>query len=92
LITCSPLDYIHKPQTELSSYLKKDKIKSVTQAIDSLGDSCRRILDCYYFEQLSMAEIAYQLGYKNKDTVKNLKYKCLKRLLSIIHTHKEVQH
>ena len=68
-----------------------DRLKLVTDAIYSLGVSCKRILDYYYFEQMSMALIALQLGYKNKDTVKNLKYKCLKRLLSMIHIHKQVQ-
>lgn len=91
LVSSNPLDYISEPQIELSSYVKMDKLKLVTNAIDSLGVSCKRILDCYYFEQMSMAQIALQFGYKNKDTVKNLKYKCLKRLLSMIHTHKQVQ-
>jgi DNA-directed RNA polymerase specialized sigma24 family protein len=45
-----------------------------------LGDTCRKILTLYYFEKLSMNDIADQLGFANADTAKTKKYKCKKEL------------
>lgn len=50
------------------------------EALDRLGDPCKRLLELYYYYKKSLAEIAETLAYKNTDTVKNLKYKCLGRL------------
>ncbi len=52
----------------------------VEQAISKLGDPCRKLLQQYYYHKKSMADIAELMDYKNADTVKNLKYKCLQRL------------
>ena len=45
-----------------------------------LGDPCKRILESYYYHRKSMQEIAGMMGYKNEETAKNQKYKCLLRL------------
>jgi RNA polymerase sigma-70 factor (ECF subfamily) len=49
-------------------------------SLEALGDPCKRILELYYYYKKSLIEIADMLEYKNTDTVKNLKYKCLGRL------------
>jgi len=49
-------------------------------SLDQLGDPCKRLLELYYYYKKSLVEIAETLDYKNSDTVKNLKYKCLGRL------------
>jgi spore coat polysaccharide biosynthesis predicted glycosyltransferase SpsG len=43
----------------------------------------------YYFGKRSMTQITNEMGYKNTDTTKNQKYKCLKRLQSMAMNHKE---
>ncbi len=58
----------------------ENKLKKVESEIDKLGDPCRNILTLYYYHRKSMQEIADAMNYKNSDTVKNLKYKCLQRL------------
>ena len=37
-------------------------------------------LEAYYYKKSSMQQICLSMGYKNADTAKNLKYKCLQRL------------
>lgn len=70
--------------------LKRDKInyelhlECVHQAMIELGDPCKKILELTYFQKLSMNEVSNQLGYKNADTTKNLKYKCVQRLKKIV--------
>lgn len=54
--------------------------KIIKQSIEELKDPCKSLLRNFYFHNLSMEEIAEVMGYKNSDTVRNLKYKCMKRL------------
>jgi RNA polymerase sigma-70 factor (ECF subfamily) len=62
----------------------EDQLKLVEVCLDELGDPCRRILGQYYYHRKTMLQISESLGYKNSETVKNLKYKCLQRLRQIV--------
>jgi RNA polymerase sigma factor (sigma-70 family) len=59
---------------------KAERIKIVNDCINALGENCRKILTYYYFDGLSMNDIAEKLGYANPDTAKTKKYKCKRRL------------
>lgn len=48
--------------------------------MDQLGESCRKILERFYFFRMNMQEIADDLGYTNAANAKNQKYKCIRRL------------
>ena len=61
----------------------EQKLRIVEVSLKKLGDPCKSILEHYYYHRNSMEEISEILKYKNSDTVKNLKYKCLKRLRQI---------
>jgi len=56
------------------------KLKNVNICLIKMGDPCKNILEQYYYHKKSMMEISEILEYKNRATVKNLKYKCLQRL------------
>ena len=55
-------------------------LKRVTLCLDKLGEPCATILKDFYYHCRNMEEIAKALNYKNTDTAKNQKYKCLLRL------------
>ncbi|AHM59364.1 sigma-70 family RNA polymerase sigma factor [Flammeovirgaceae bacterium 311] len=59
---------------------REQNIDTVMACLDRLGDKCKEILQLYYYQNLSMEEIALSQKYKNAATVKNLKFKCLSRL------------
>ena len=59
------------------------KIRNIELCLEELGNPCKKILQQYYYHKKSMIEISEILDYKNSDTVKNLKYKCLQRLREI---------
>ena len=61
-------------------HIKKQKLETIKNAIQELGDPCRKLLELYYFNNLSSEEIAEVMDYKNGNTVKNLKYKCIQRI------------
>ena len=48
--------------------------------VDTLGDTCKKILLAFYFQNLPMKEILKSLEYENEQVVRNKKYKCLKQL------------
>ncbi len=54
--------------------------KQLNQLLQDLGDSCRKILELFYYENLSMKEIVSHLHYENEQVVRNKKYKCLQQL------------
>ena len=53
------------------------------QAMNSLGEPCKSLIEAYYIDKKSMVEIAGDFGYTNADNAKNQKYKCLMRLKKI---------
>ena len=48
--------------------------------VDRLGETCKKILVAFYFENLAIREILQTLNYENEQVVRNKKYKCLKQL------------
>lgn len=62
-------------------------LEVAAQSLDELGDPCKSLLQFYYYQEKSMEEITDLMGYKNADTTKNQKYKCLKRLQIIFSNH-----
>ena len=56
----------------------------VIESISELGDPCKSILMYYYFDGLSMSDIAERMNFANTDTAKTKKYKCKKRLDTLI--------
>ncbi len=49
-----------------------------------LGDSCRKILTLFYYENLSMKEMVAHMHYENEQVVRNKKYKCLQQLTGML--------
>jgi len=53
-----------------------ERVAIIRKCIDELGETCKKVLTLFYFEELSMDDIAAQLGFANADTAKTKKYKC----------------
>ena len=52
--------------------------------MEQLGETCRKVLMYYYFDEMSMQEIADKLGFANTDTAKTKKYKCKQKLDELV--------
>lgn len=50
------------------------------EAAQTMKEPCRSILKWFYFDRLSLADIAQKLGYKNDNVMKNKKARCLQKL------------
>lgn len=49
-------------------------------AVNSLGEPCKSLLIGFYYEGLSMEQIAAKLDYKSAQVVKQQKFRCKQRL------------
>ena len=58
--------------------------KQVMNVVAQLGDTCKKILVMFYYENRSMKDILASLEYENEQVVRNKKYKCLKQLEQMI--------
>jgi RNA polymerase sigma factor (sigma-70 family) len=67
--------------------LESELIQAATRCLDDMGDPCKSLLTHYYYMGRSMDEITAIMNYKNADTTKNQKYKCLKRLQTMYFVH-----
>ncbi|GEO10244.1 RNA polymerase sigma factor [Segetibacter aerophilus] len=66
---------------DISRYMVNREMRNqLMQLVGDLGDTCKKILVAFYYENLSMKEILQQSEYENEQVVRNKKYKCLKQL------------
>jgi RNA polymerase sigma factor (sigma-70 family) len=59
----------------------------VVRLVEELGETCRKILLLFYYENLSMKEILETMHYENEQVVRNKKYKCLKQLEQMVNAN-----
>jgi RNA polymerase sigma-70 factor (ECF subfamily) len=64
----------------------ENKLNLVEHCITQLGEPCKSILVQFYYQKKSMSDIADHLNYKNSDSMKTQKFKCIQRLKSIYQT------
>ena len=62
----------------------REEKAELIKLVGELGESCRKILLLFYYENKSMREILDETDYENEQVVRNKKYKCLKQLEQMI--------
>lgn len=63
-----------------SHELRNLQFEQMAEALGTLGEPCKTIIEDFYLNSLSMQEICEKFGYTNADNAKTQKYKCLQRL------------
>lgn len=58
---------------------KENRLKAAETIVANLGDRCRELLQHFYFDALSMKQIASKMGFTSEKVAKNQKYKCIER-------------
>lgn len=56
----------------------------VLQLLAKLGEDCRRILDLFYYQKMSMAKIMEAFGLGSEQAAKNKKSQCLGKLREMV--------
>lgn len=68
------------PDSPLDALIAAEEASLVAAALADLGETCRRILLLFYWEEHSMEEIAAAVGLANAATAKARKHQCRKEL------------
>ncbi len=68
----------------LEHLIENEEATLVQEALKTIGEQCRQLLLLFYWEELSMEEIAARMGFANADTVKSKKYQCKKALERVL--------
>ncbi|MDN5200371.1 sigma-70 family RNA polymerase sigma factor [Fulvivirgaceae bacterium BMA10] len=76
------IDHSEEEQKEKTIY--SNNIELIHKCLESIGDKCKQLIELCYFKKLSMDNITDLLGYKNRETTKNLKYKCMQKLRKLV--------
>jgi RNA polymerase sigma factor (sigma-70 family) len=73
-----------------NSPVEEDIFDTAQKALEKLGQPCQRLIELFYYEKKSMEEISSMMNYKNSETAKNQKCKCMARLRKLYEeeTHK----
>ena len=64
--------------------------KLLAKHLKSISKSCQEVLRLYYYRNLSIKEIVMKTDYKDENTVKSHKSRCLKRLKALCQNDKNV--
>ena len=59
----------------------------LSKTISVMSDGCRQVLELFYYRSYTIKEIVEATGYKDENTVKSHKSRCLKRLRELCNTN-----
>jgi RNA polymerase sigma factor (sigma-70 family) len=65
---------------EADHQVEESAFSTAKLALQKLGQPCQKLVELFYYEKKSMEEIGTLLNYKNAETAKNQKCKCMARL------------
>jgi RNA polymerase sigma-70 factor (ECF subfamily) len=70
---------------EEHDYTKDERIwEAMRRAINRMSESAKRLLELFYYERKSMEEISLILNYRNSETTKNQKCRCMAQLRKLV--------
>lgn len=73
---------------EAISTVEEQLINVATKSINGLKEPCRGMLIDFYYHSKTMQQLAAAYGYKNEDTAKTQKHRCMESLRKIFHEFK----
>ena len=80
--------YFEIPQPEENDddvfFQLSDLQELLTKQFIKLDENCQKILQLFYYDNLSMAIIAERTGYTNADNAKTQKYRCIQKLQGLM--------
>jgi len=82
----SRLSHEQKDGIEPDTADQSERARLINICLNELGETCKKILYYFYYDDLSMDDIAEKMGFANADTAKTKKYKCKKELDKLVKT------
>jgi RNA polymerase sigma factor (sigma-70 family) len=67
-------------EEELEAFMQEEgSVKLAERAVSQLGEKCRQLLRLFYFDKMSLQEIATRLKFATAQVAKNQKYRCIEK-------------
>lgn len=86
-IKTSSINKSHK-STISNSFKSSERFQPLNKALDDISDTCRKLLEEFFYRKNDWITIAKNLGYSNAASAKNQKYKCMKKMRLIMDVNK----
>lgn len=67
-------------EIEIEEHDESEKSKKLAAAFKTLGEKCKEVLELFYYRGFSIKEIVEATEYKDENTVKSHKSRCMKGL------------
>lgn len=80
---------VEVPEADQRIYNKENQ-NLINTLVGSLGETCRKILAGFYYDDLSMREMLSQFDYENEQVLRNRKSKCMKKLKELINSNNQL--
>ncbi len=78
---------------EVGLYVSEEiEFKLAEKAVSLLGEKCRQLLNLFYFQKISLKEIAAKLKFGSEHVAKNQKYRCIEKAKENLKTLKNSSH
>ena len=76
---------------DFTEHVKEEaEYKQAENAFNLLGDKCKELLRFFYFNKMSMKEIADKLKFSSEKVAKNQKYRCIEKAKENLTTLKSI--
>ncbi|WP_298425177.1 sigma-70 family RNA polymerase sigma factor [uncultured Kordia sp.] len=70
-------------ETRIEELEPSEQSITLSKNLDKMSESCRKVLELFYYRNLTVEEIVQLTDYKDGNTVRSHKSRCLKRLKSL---------
>lgn len=85
------LDLYRNLSYESNEVEDEEKRSIVFRLVHNIGEPCSRVLTYFFYDVLTMREIATAMGYKNSDVAKATKKKCMEKVKAVAKCDFEIQ-
>jgi RNA polymerase sigma factor (sigma-70 family) len=80
-----------KTELDISETIARtENLKYIMKIFNQLGEQCKKVLQLFYYEELTMKEVCEKLNYSSEQVLRNKKYKCLKSLIQKTQSSPEI--
>lgn len=69
---------------------KQDSLKYIENLFTSIGETCKKILTLFYYQNASMKDILLEVNFENEQVLRNKKSKCMKSLTEKIELNPKI--
>lgn len=77
-------EYIPTEENIFETLVVNEKKKLIIHLLKQMGESCRKVLEMFYFRKMKMVQIQKAMGYGSEQVAKNKKRACMVRLRKMV--------